>query len=118
MSTYRPNKLFRVPFALMTPTYTRSKGVDVKTFIEPEDGWPTIFASFATYGGTDKVVDGVTVAVDTGIIECWYNAGLTQNCRLKNLNSGQVYEVLGQIENIEGRNQFMKFRVEAVRGGA
>ena len=34
------------------------------------------------------------------------------------METGKVYEILGEVENIDMRNQFAKFKVRAVKGGA
>ena len=38
--------------------------------------------------------------------------------RIKLLESGAVYDIIGQPENIELRNQEMSFKVNRIKGGA
>ena len=75
-----------------------------------------IFCSFRTYGGTESTSNDVLVVNDTAIIETWYRPDITSSSQIK--LGDKVYEVIGEPENIEMRNQFMKFKVQAVRGGA
>lgn len=119
MKTYRPKRLFNVPFELMCPVIEKDKGVEVKIWPEAEPGHEVIIsASYVIFGGTDRVVNGLTVTADTGFIETWYNPLITASCRLRNLATGTIHDIVGQPEDIEGRHQYMKLRVEAVKGGA
>ena len=115
MRTYKPTKLFNLAFELFTPTTVKINGVETKDWGEPVD---TIFGSYVTYGGTDREVNGVTVTADTGIIETWYDDRIKADCRLRNVQTDVTHEIMGQPENIEGRNQYLRLRVEAIKGGA
>ena len=115
MADYKPSFPFSTAVELLTPTYTNSKGVQVKTF--PDRG-TRLTVSFMTYGGQESNVNGVYSVLDTASIETWYRPDITSECRIKLLATGQVYEILGKPENINMRNQFLKFKVRAVEGGA
>ena len=115
MAEYKPSFPFSTAIELLAPTYTSKKGVQVKTF--PDSG-TRLNCSFKTYGGDEKNVNGVYTIIDTASIETWYRPDITSECRIKLLPTGQVYEILGKPENIEMRNQFLKFKVRAVEGGA
>lgn len=115
MADYKPSFPFSAAVELLTPTYTSNKGVQVKTF--PDNGI-RLNVSFKTYGGQETNVNGVHIVLDTASIETWYRPDITSECRIKLLSTGQVYEILGKPENINMRNQFLKFKVRAVEGGA
>lgn len=115
MADYKPSFPFSVPIELLIPTSTKIKGVSVKTF--PDSGI-RLNCSFKTYGGTESTVNGVVTVIDTAIVETWFRPDIKSDCRIKNLQSGQVYEIIGKPENINMRNQFVKFKVKAVEGGA
>jgi hypothetical protein len=72
--------------------------------------------SFVTYGGTERVIDGIYVVENTAILEGWYNPNIQNNCQIKD-PTGQVWEVTN-VENIEMRNQFSRVKVKAYLGGA
>lgn len=116
MANYVPKEAsyMNTPLELYIPTETRVKGVLKKTYTKDM----TFFASFKTYGGTEREVNGVTVIEDTADIVCWYHPNIKSNCRIRNLNDGTDYEVMGRPENINQQNQFLKFKVKAVVGGA
>lgn len=111
---YRPKDNFNVPMKVLVPTYTNVSGVSKKNF--PADG-DLIYGSFKTYGGTERDVNGVYSIEDTANIETWYDPRIKSDCRIK-LESGVTYEIINEPENIELRNQFMKFKVKRVKGGA
>lgn len=115
MAQYKPSFPFSVPAELLIPTYTRSKGVQVKTF--PDSGI-RINCSMKTYGGTETTENGVHVVFDTATVETWYRPDIKPDCRIKVLSSGCVYEIVGKPENINMRNQFIKFKMQAIEGGA
>ena len=98
---------------LLKPTYNKVSGVEVKSF--PALG-ELIFGSFKTYGGTETNVNGLTVVEDTAKVETWYRPDITSGDGVK--VNGAVYEIIGDPENIELRNQYLLFKVRRVKGGA
>lgn len=77
-----------------------------------------IFCSFKTYGGTERDVNGITVVEDTANIVTWYRPDITSACRLKRVEDGAVFEILGEPEDIELRHQILKIKVRRLKGGA
>lgn len=117
MASYRPSLPFSVPLRLLIPTYTTVNGVRKKTF--PAVGSGILFyGTFKTFGGTERDVNGIYSVEDTANIETWFRPDITSGCRIALANSGAVYDVLGEPENIEMRNQFLVFKVSRVKGGA
>ena len=110
---YTPNTPFNVPFTLLIPETQRIQGVTKKTFTRLYD---TFYCSFRSFGGTEKVVNGITVIEDTATIETWYDPRIKANCNIE--IEGLRYEILGKPENINMRNQFLLIKVRAVEGGA
>lgn len=113
--TYHPDAPFVVPFKLLTPTTTKSKGVTVTTYPEPDDA-PLIFGSFRTFGGTETTINDVYTVEDTAQIDLWYDPRITATSRLYACDTGKTYEVLGSPEDINARHQFMALRVRAIGG--
>lgn len=116
MARFKLSGPLTVPLVLLIPTYTTSKGVRVKTFPKVADG-VLIYGSFRTFGGTEREVDGVYSIENTGTVETWYRPDIQGDCRIV-LPTGDVYEILGEPENIEMRNQYLQFKVQQVKGGA
>ena len=111
---YRPSRAFTTPFMILNPISTEKvNGRVVKVYPDRGD---TIFTAFTTFGGTETLINNVVSVRDTGNIETWYRPDIKSDTRLKRLSDGKVYEILGDPENIEMRNQFMKFKIEYSRG--
>ena len=113
---FKPSFPYTTAIELFIPSgYSYVKGVKVKTF--PEQGI-RLNCSFKTYMGTETVTNDVYTIIDTANVETWYRPDIKSDCRIKVLSTGDVYEIIGKPENINMRNQFIKFRVQAVEGGA
>lgn len=115
--SYRPSLPFSVPLVLLIPTYTTVSGVKKKAFPTVENGIQ-FFGTFKTYGGTERDVNGLLSVEDTANIETWYRPEIKSGCRVALAGTNTVYEILGEPENIDLRNQFLKFKVTRVKGGA
>lgn len=113
MAGYKPSGPFNVPMQLLIPITTTSKGVLKKEY--PTNGI-LIFGTFRTFGGSERIVNDVTVVEDTATIETWYRPDITADCRI--MVNGVPYEIEGTPENINMRNQFLLIRVRAYKGGA
>lgn len=113
---YRPAEAAEMttPLILQTPTTTKYNGVRKNTFTDT-DG--VIFANFKTYGGTERQVDGILEVEETAQIVCWYRPDIQSNCRIKRATDGAVFEIIGDPENIELRNMFLKFKIRRIKGG-
>lgn len=111
---YKPSEPFTVPMFLLIPTEITAKG-STKT-VYPTAG-ELIYCRFRTFGGTEKVVDGVLSVEDTAIIETWYRPDIKANCRLADTD-GMHYEILGTPEDINKRHQSLRFKIRTIKGGA
>ena len=114
---YRPIEAAQMttPTRLQTPTNDRIMGVNKKTYADVSG---VVMVNWKSYGGTETTNNGVLSVEDTAQIVCWYRPDIRSDCRLVRLSDGAVYEIIGEPENIEMRNQFLKFKVRRVKGGA
>lgn len=103
------------PLILQVPTQTKYNGVRTNSYTDVDD---VIFANFKTYGGTESVVNGILQIIETANIVCWYRPDITAGCRIKRTSDNAIFEILGEPENIEQRNMFLKFKVKRIKGGA
>lgn len=117
MARYKIAAPFTVAMVLLPPTYSKAYGAEGKTFPAVKDGAP-FNGNFRTFGGTEREVNGVYSVIDTAIIETWYNPAIKSGCRVVIRDTDAVYEIINEPENIELRNQYMKFRVQRIKGGA
>lgn len=115
MKEFTPAFPYSTAIELLTPTYTYKKGVPTKSF---QSEGVRLNCSLKTYGGTETTNNDLYTVVDTANIETWYRPDIKADCRIKVLATGQIYEIIGNPENINMRNQFIKFKVRAVKGGA
>lgn len=114
MANYRPSGPFNVPMFLFVPTTTTSKGSTKK--VNGDEG-ELIYCTFRTFGGTERVKNDVLIVEDTAVVETWFRPDIKANCRIKDTD-GIEYEILGTPENIDRRNQYLRFKIRAIRGGA
>lgn len=116
MAFYRPSLPFSTALIVLIPTYEKVAGVRTKVFPDLTDGIK-IFGTCKSYGGTEKTVDGILAIEDTAIIETWYRPDITSECAIVVASTGARYEILGEPENINMRNQFLKFKIRRIKGG-
>ena len=114
---YRPNLPFSVPLVLLKPTTTKVAGVRTKVLPELKDGI-LFYGTFKTYGGTELTVNGIYSLEDTADVETWFRPDITSECVVALADTGAKYQIISEPENIDRRNQFLKFKVQRVKGGA
>ena len=117
MANYRPNSPFSTALVLLEPTYTQINGVRKKSYPNIENG-EMFFGSFKTYGGTETTENGIYSVIDTATVECWYRPDIKSDSGIAIAGTNRVYEVIGEPENIDMRNQYLRFSVRSVKGGA
>ena len=118
MADFKPSLPYNVPMHVLSVIGTdKVKGVPVKVYAEPNED-NLIYGSFKTFGGTESNKNGIYSVIDTANIETHFRPDITADCRIVLADTDTLYEVLGTPENINMRNQFLKFKVQAVKGGA
>lgn len=110
---YKPSQ-FVIPALILQGSYEKVNGVNTKTYSEGDK----IFVSAKSYGGTEKVVNGVYVIEDTLTIETWYRPDITSADGLRLLDDNSEWEIINTPEDIERRHQFLKFKVKRIKGRA
>lgn len=116
MAMYRPTAEFDTAMILLKPTFQTISGVRKKVYPDLTDG--IMFnGSFKTYGGTETTVNGILSIESTAVIETWFRPEITGECRIAIAGTTEFYEIIGDPENINRRNQFLKFKVKRVKGG-
>lgn len=117
MARYKPQKTFNVPLLLYPVTGTENiLGVEKKIYAKTG---MLFYGSFATYGGTEREINGVYVVEDTATVETWYKPEFVASARVALADApGELYEIVGKPENIEQRNLYTKMKLTRVQGGA
>lgn len=114
MKKYKPSDVFHVPVYLFKPEIIIVKGSAKKIY--PDKG-EKIYCSFKTFGGTEKIIDNVLSVENTAVIETRYRPDIRPDCIIRTAD-GVSYEIIGSPENISMRNQYLKFKVRCIKGGA
>lgn len=114
--TFKPNSPFDVAMKLLVPTVTKVKGVTKKVFPDPAEVEEVFFGSFKTYGGTENFSNDVYMVFDTAIIETWYNPAIKSDCEVYICETGRIYQIITEPENINMRHQYLQFKVENIGG--
>lgn len=112
MKQYQPSVPFTVPALHLKRSTRKVNGVNKEVFTEGS----TFFCSAKSYGGTEKVVNGVYVVEDTWQIDTWYNPAFGKGDRIRFLDDNSEFEVLASPENINRRGQYMRFKVSRIGG--
>lgn len=117
MANYRPAEAEQMttPLKLQVPIEKVVSGVTVYDYKDAEE--PIFYGSFKTYGGVEQNINNVYSIKDTANIVCFYRPDITTNCRIINLKNNKAYRVIAEPENTDERNQFLKFKVERLKGG-
>ena len=77
-----------------------------------------IYGNFRTFGGTERDVNGLYSIENTATIETWFRPDIKSNCRIGIPETGEIYEILGEPENIGMRSQYLRLKVIQHKGGA
>lgn len=116
---YKPKKPFNVPMKILIPQTGDSLGKKYKKYPKPDEVSDDMlfFGSFITYGGDERDVNGVMSIMDTANIETWYRDDIKSDCAIINMNTGAIYEIENEPEDIESRHIYMKFKCIRYKGG-
>lgn len=114
---FKPKVPFNVPMKILVPLSTSVLGVVTKSFTDPEDS-ELFFGSVRKFGGTENVEDGIYTLIDTATIDTWYRPDIKGNCRIYMCETGEVYELSGDPEDIDMRHQYLQLKVRKVGGQA
>ena len=117
--SYMPNEIkqLNTPMKLIVvDKYEKTNGVSKPIYKDAVD--PIIFCNFKTFGGKEVVNNGRYVIEDTANIVTWYRPDITSDCLLVRLSDNATFEILNEPENIEQRNQYLKFVIKRTKGRA
>ena len=90
------------------------KGYEV--YPDPETVTDVFFGSFRTFGGTENFSNEIYMIYHTATIDTWYNPEIKADCQIYICETGEIYNVISDPENISMRHQYIQFKVEKVGG--
>lgn len=102
---------------VLVPTYSTSKGVQVKTYTDPEKA-KKFWGTFRSFGGTDTTNNDLFTVLATGYIDTWYRSDIKSACRIYICRTGEIFDILGEPEDINMRHQYLRIRVQKIGGKA
>lgn len=107
-----------VPMKLLIPKWKKVNGVSKKIYPKPEEvpEENIIYGSVKTFGGTIVDNNGVVGIENTATVKTWYRPDIKADCRIILLNNNAVYDIMGDPEDIEMRNQFLQMKVKRIGG--
>lgn len=111
------------PFYYYAGTFAETNGIRKKVFEIDTDGngKPRVrFCNFSTYGGSEYENNGVVVVDDTANVITWFDPAIKAGGAISLCQNGDgvLYEIQGEPENVEMRNQELSFKVKRYKGGA
>jgi hypothetical protein len=112
MAEYKPQLPFNVAAMLLKRSMQKVNGANQPTFTEKT----MFYCAAKSYGGTEKVVNGIVVIEDTWQIDTWYNPNFGKGDRIRFIGEDNEYEILASPENINRRGQYMRFKVRSIGG--
>ena len=108
MKIYFP---FKTKFNVLTPSFEMVLGVQKRTLIKTSE----LFASVRSFGGTEKIIDGVYSVLKTQVLQTWYRPDVISGVVLEDLN-GERWEIIGDPENINLDNRYLQIKVKKIDG--
>ena len=114
MASFKPTMPFNVPARIIKAEYRKVNGIRTKVFTDGD----IIFVSAKSYGGTERIINDKVVIEDTINIETWYRPDITSKVCLRLLDDDSEWEIIDNPDNIDRRNQFLKFKVRRRTGDA
>lgn len=117
---YIPNEIYQLNTAmklLVVDHYENDGGEKIPVYKEAEDD-PIIFCNFKSRGGSEKVIDGRYVIEDTADIVTFFRPDIKSDCLLIRLKDNAKYEIINEPENVEERDQYLKFKIKRLKGKA
>ena len=115
---YKPSAPFNVAMKLLVPIGTTAYGAMKKSFVAPDAVDEVFFGSFRTFGGTENIKDDVYTIVNTAVIDTWYMPEIKADCQIYICDTGQIYDIIGDPEDIDMRHQYLQFKVRKMGGKA
>lgn len=118
MKEYRPSLPFSAALVLYpAPIEKIVAGVRIKQEPNESEGIP-FFGTFRTFGGTEREINGIFGIEDTATVETWFRPEFKSGALVRVRQTGALYEIIGEPENINLRNQFLRLSLTRYKGGA
>lgn len=111
---FKPPEQMTTPMRLQKRITKTVKGAEVAEYKDAEDA--VIMCNFKSKGGTEAVHNGQYLIVDTATVQTWYRPDIKKGDRLIMEQDGSKWDIKGNPENVEMRNQLLILKVQNVGG--
>ena len=112
---FKPPEQMTTPMRLQKRITKTVKGAEVADYKDAEQD-PVIMCIFKSKGGTEAVHNGQYLIVDTATVQTWYRPDIKKGDRLIMEQDGSIWDIKGNPENVEMRNQLLILKVQNVGG--
>lgn len=110
---FKVSEQMTTPMRLMKRQTEKVLGATETTYTEATD--PIIYCNFKSKGGTEAVHNGQYIILETATVQTWYRPDIKKGDRLI-LPDGSAWDIKGNPENVEQRNQLMILKLQNVGG--
>ena len=113
--------MYKTPEHMVTPMrlqhrkITNVTGAKEATYTDAEMD-PVIMCNFKSKGGTEAVHNGQYIILDTATVQTWYRPDIKKGDRLILEQDGSAWDIKGNPENVEMRNQLLILKVQNAGG--
>lgn len=111
---YVPSFPMSVPMTIMIPEDVRVQGVPKKVLKEGD----LFFGSYRTYQTNDRTNNDVKTPERVVVVDTWYRPDIKSNNKIRMEPGGEIYDIVGDPEDIEMRHQFLQIRLQRAGGKA
>ena len=112
MSNYQPQGPFNVWFQLLKQETVFSNGVNVPIYIDIYKGK----CSCINYSTNNITASDIKTRRDEWSFESRYSRKIQAGDRIKLLDDGSIYDIVGVPENVRRENKYIKFKMVRVNG--
>lgn len=112
---FKPSAPFNVAMRILKPNGQRVLGVLDKSFSTPSDS-DLFYGSFRTFGGTERLSNEMYTVIDTATIDTWYRPDIKADCQIYICETGDIYDIVADPEDVEFRHQYMRIKVKKAGG--
>ena len=113
MSSFKPDLPFRTPFKILKRSLEKVNGANQEKFDEQLD---VLYCTAKSYGGTERVVNGVSTIIDTLTFQTYYTPNISKGDKILLLDDNSEYEVLATPENVNRACRWLVFKGEKIGG--
>lgn len=111
----KPPEQMTTPMRLQKRSIKTVHGADTPDYSDADQD-PVIMCNFKSKGGTEAIHNGQYIVLDTATVQTWYRPDIKKGDRLILEQDGSIWDIKGNPENVEMRNQILILKVQNAGG--